>query len=136
VGSTPTGRSVGVTTPPCCNGSLPSWYGGSVGSIPTGGSATLRIEARCANWYSGRAQTSVGVGSTPTRATPLAGDAFGRAVVRRAACKAAAPRGQCGFDSHPGHCVITARSSNGSGRQVLNLQTGVRFPHGSLVRQR
>src|SRR5262245_7119781 len=24
--------------PPCCNGSLPSWYGGSVGSIPTGGS--------------------------------------------------------------------------------------------------
>ena len=23
--------------PPCCSGSLPSWYGGSVGSIPTGG---------------------------------------------------------------------------------------------------
>src|SRR5438876_4055396 len=30
-------------SPPCCNGSLPSWYGGSVGSIPTGGSSEFGI---------------------------------------------------------------------------------------------
>src|SRR5438105_113087 len=27
--------------PPCCNGSLPTWYVGGVGSIPTGGSGDM-----------------------------------------------------------------------------------------------
>lgn len=107
----------------------------------------------------------------------LGGSAFGRAVVRRAACKAAALRGnvgsiptrgtegirsaelkskfrnpnsamrgarssngqdtrlstwRCGFNSRTSRCNVMARSSNGSGRQVLNLWAGVRFPHGSL----
>ena len=37
------------------------------------------------------------------------------------------------FDSCPAHWFDNAaRSSNGSGRQVLNLIIGVRFPDGSL----
>ena len=53
--------------------------------------------ARYANRQSAQAQTLEGVGSTPTRATPAtAGFAFGRAVGRRAACKAAALAGNVG----------------------------------------
>ena len=91
--------------------------------------------ARYANWQSGRAQTSECVGSTPTCATPAsAGFAFGRAVGRQAACKAAALWGNVGSIPTRGTDDM-ARSSNGSGRQVLNLRVGVRFPHGSLGRR-
>src|SRR5262245_38690051 len=38
----PPSGALGRTTP-CCNGSLPSWYGGSVGSTPTGGSSKFRV---------------------------------------------------------------------------------------------
>ena len=55
--------------------------------------------ARYANRKRGQAQTLVRVGSNPSRATPArAGNvtAFGRAVGRQAACKAAALTGNVG----------------------------------------
>lgn len=144
--------------PLCCNGSQPSWYGGSVGSTPTGGSSQFRVsrttfrveertnrnskrctrcpkrtEARYANRYCGQAQTLVFVGSTPTRATPkqLGSNASDASTGYQAACNSAALRGIVGSTPTRGTGDM-ARSSNGTGRQVLNLQVGVRFPHGSL----
>jgi hypothetical protein len=101
--------------PPCCSGSLPSWYGGSVGSIPTGGFGGVRdtplwssgitrhpvkVESAGSNPVRGaecwcrhgalignrdQAQTLMFVGSTPTRAT-----ARRMALGGRADCKPAA----------------------------------------------
>ena len=138
-----------LCTPPCCNGSPPSWYDGRVGSTPTGGSAGEQHGTPTAERPSSNLG-GCGFDSRPCYSANVQ-TAFGRAVVRRAACKAAARSGNVGSIPtrgagrsgqwsgrgkilHTVYCPLTkARSSNGLGCQVVNLTTRVQLPYEPLV---
>lgn len=98
-------------TPPCCNGSLPSWYGGSVGSTPTGGSGTNDERGDTVRESVQRPGLNPGVcgfDSHPCQCRGC-GDAFGRAVVRQAGCNPAAPRGATWVRFPPGALAVEFR---------------------------
>lgn len=126
----------------------------------------VNATARYANRQCGQAQTLACVGSNPSRATPASAGiiAFGRAVGRQAACKAVAFAGNVGSIPTRGTGSFSildlrlmiegqrsrlrssianqsrkfqeARSSNGSGCQVVNLTARVQFPYEPPARGR
>ena len=99
----------------------------TVGSNPIGDA--FNNMAWYANWQSDGFQTSVVVGSTPSRATETT--CVGWALASPSGCNPPA-FGLWRFDSVPAHSQ-TARSSNGSGYETLILVIRVRLPYGSLM---
>src|SRR5438477_217642 len=106
----PPSGALGVM-PPCCNGSQPSWYGGSVGSIPTGG--TDGVQSEKGKVQSERRELL----NSPFFTFPFSLCTPKRLVLPTARIPGCQP-GDGG--SIPLRAAVDmARSSNGTGRQVL-----------------